>query len=251
MAILFELHAVGLRAALDGRFILNGLSFTLESGEFVGLVGPSGSGKTSLLRLLNRLQDCTHGRLQFQGRPIDQTPVLKLRQQVVLVGQEPHLLGMTVQTALEYPLGLRGLDAQTAQQRINLWLERLQIPREWLPRTELQLSVGQRQRVALARALALEPLVLLLDEPTSALDIGQSERLMEQFSALCQAQKTTVLMTNHQLQWVERYCDRVVLLLGGELAGVWPSDKVKWPELRRQIAEAKQQEQQEWGEIEG
>lgn len=242
----FSLQDVSLQAPVGTTMILQGLSFDLAAAEMVGLVGPSGAGKSSLLRLLNRLSDRSGGILTFQGKPIEQIPVLQLRQQVTLVNQESRLLGMTVADALHYPLKLRGMAPQQANERVQHWLERLQIPTDWLGRTELELSVGQRQRVAVARGLVIQPLVLLLDEPTSALDIGQSERLLDQLRILTQEHHTTVVMANHQLEWVERSCDRILALQQGQLAGDWASDKVDWQQLRRSIAQAEQAEQDEW-----
>lgn len=243
---LFSLQDVSLQAPVGTAMILQGLSFDLAAAEMVGLVGPSGAGKSSLMRLLNRLSDRSGGTLSFQGKPIEQIPILQLRQQVTLVNQESRLLGMTVADALHYPLRLRGMAPQLASDRVQQWLERLQIPTDWLGRTELELSVGQRQRVAVARGLVIQPLVLLLDEPTSALDIGQSERLLDQLQTLAQEHHTTVVMANHQLEWVERSCNRILALQQGQLAGDWASDKVDWQQLRQAIAQAEQAEQDEW-----
>lgn len=158
--------------------LLHQISFQVWRGDRVAIVGPSGAGKTLLLRLLNRLSDPIAGNLWLNQQAYTQMPTMQLRQQVLLVLQESKLLGTTVQTALEYPLLLRRLPKPAIQQRIGTWLERLHIPAEWLGRTELQLSVGQRQLVAIARALIAQPQVLLLDEPTSALDIGRAQQVI-------------------------------------------------------------------------
>ncbi len=141
-------------AAAEGRVsLLQNISFQVAAGEFVAIVGPSGAGKTSLLRLLNRLSEPTSGTLYWGDRTLAEVSPVQLRQQVMLVMQEPKLLEMTVRAALAYPLRLQGLDKAAIQTRVTPWLERLQIPKDWLPRTALQLSLGQRQRVAVARAL--------------------------------------------------------------------------------------------------
>lgn len=227
--------------------ILRQCSFDLWAGEVVGLVGPSGAGKSSLLRLLNRLQDRSGGQLEFQGQAIEQTPVLQLRQQVTLVGQEPRLMGMTVAEALRYPLQLRGMEASAVAERIQTWMEWLHIPQDWLDRTELELSVGQRQRVAIARGALIQPTALLLDEPTSAQDGGHGERLVAALTRLASEHRTMLLMANHQLQWVEQFCDRVLFLQGGQIVGNWPITQVDWPQLRQAIAMAEAHEQAEWG----
>ncbi|HEY9655611.1 MAG TPA: ATP-binding cassette domain-containing protein, partial [Crinalium sp.] len=210
------------------------------------IVGASGSGKTSLLRLLNRLSEPTSGVILFNQKALTQIPTLILRQQVVLVLQESKLLGMTVQQALEYPLTLRQLPKQTIRERVQKWSDRLHIPLEWLSRTELQLSVGQRQLVAIARALVTEPSVLLLDEPMSALDVGRSELLLNVLKDVTQVNGMTVLMVNHQLELAEQGCDRVLHLGQGRLLQDIPAAQMDWQALRQAIVQAEAQEEEEW-----
>ncbi|MBD0269037.1 MAG: ATP-binding cassette domain-containing protein [Cyanobacteria bacterium Co-bin8] len=243
---MFSLRGVGFEAAVGRSRILSDLSFNLEPGEIVGLVGPSGAGKSSLLRLLNRLQERSSGRLEFQGQPIEQLPVIELRQQVTLVNQESRLLDMTVQEALQYPLQLRRLPPAEIEARLKTWIERLQIPAEWLERRELELSLGQRQRVAIARAALIQPTALLLDEPTSAQDVGQAERLLRELVELVRQQQGVLVMANHQLEWVEQFCDRILHLQQGHLVGDWLASEVNWADLRQAIVTAEQLEQEEW-----
>ncbi|ASC72947.1 ABC transporter protein [Halomicronema hongdechloris C2206] len=246
LSVVLQLEQVTLDSPLSAQPLLNQISFSLAPGEFVGIVGPSGAGKTSLLRLINRLQDASHGQIQVQHRPVSAWPVVSLRQQMALVLQEPKLLGMTVQEAMHYPLKLRGMAATEARKRVNHWLERLQIPRDWQGRTELELSVGQRQRVAIARALVTEPPLLLLDEPTSALDVGHGERLLACLQELATAQGMAILMANHQLDWVEQFCSRVLYLQQGKLGGDWPATVVNWHHLREAIADVERRAAAEW-----
>jgi len=175
-----------------------------------------------------------------------QIPVIQLRQQVVLVLQESKLLGMTVQQSLEYPLLLRRLDRQTVRQRITEWVERLHIPADWLPRTETQLSVGQRQLVAIARALATQPKVLLLDEPTSALDVGRSDHVLNVLIKLAEQQETTVVLVSHQLELVKQFCTRVLHLQAGKLIQDQLANQIDWNILRQQIVDAEAQQNDEW-----
>lgn len=245
---LFQLEHVSLQATAGSSFLLEDISLEVMPAEVIGVVGPSGAGKTSLLRLLNRLQDKTAGQLRFQGQPIEQIPILELRRQVVLVGQESNLLEMSVRDALSYPLQLRRMASRDIEQRLQVWLDRLNLPAEWLERSALELSVGQRQRVSVARGLMTQPPALLLDEPTASLDIGQAERLLSQLTYLAHDQQSTVIMANHQLEWVEQFCQRVLYLQGGQLLGDWSVTAVDWPQLRRKIAAAEQQERQEWGD---
>ena len=226
--------------------LLRDISFEVSPGDRIAIVGPSGAGKTLLLRMLNRLSEPTEGALYLNEQPFLQLPVTRLREQVVLVLQESKLLGMTVKQALEYPLILRQLPKQTIQARIESWLERLHIPSDWLSRTELQLSVGQRQLVAIARALVTQPTVLLLDEPTSALDVGRSYHVLQVLTELAQSQEITILMTNHQLDLAKQFCNRVFYLQNGTLIQDSSVEAMNWEQLQHSLIHAETQQAQEW-----
>lgn len=208
--------------------LLRDISFKVFPGDRVALVGASGAGKTSLLRLLNRLNDPSEGTIYLDGQAIHQLPVFRLRQQVMLVPQEPKLLGMTVQTALAYPLVLQGISQSTIQQRLGNWLAQLQIPQDWLERDQLRLSLGERQLVAIARALVTHPQVLLLDEPTSALDVGRAEMVLKVLSQ----QSITIVLVTHQLELARQFCNRVLHLDAGELVQDSETQAVDWQQLR-------------------
>ena len=244
---MLRLAEVSLAGAF-GHTRLGPLSVDIRPGEFVGVVGPSGAGKTSLFRLLNRLQSPNSGQVFQNGAPLEALPVTQLRRQVVLMAQESRLLGMTVAAALAYPLQLQGLASVQIEPRVRHWTHHCQIPTEWLHRSELELSGGQRQRVAIARALLMEPTVLLLDEPTASQDLGGATHLLKQVSNQVREQGLTVLMSNHQLEWVEQFCDRVLLLEQGQLRGDWPASKVDWTALRQRIMTANSEASEEWGD---
>ncbi|HIK15132.1 MAG TPA: ATP-binding cassette domain-containing protein [Leptolyngbyaceae cyanobacterium M33_DOE_097] len=232
----------------NAPYLLHDLSFTIQAGDRVGLVGASGAGKTLLLRLLNRLIEPTEGTLYYNNQAYAQISPIGLRQEIVLVPQEPKLLGMTVREALEYPLTLRQLPSHTIKQRVSEALDQLNIPAEWLERTELQLSVGQRQWVAIARALVTHPKVLLLDEPTSALDVGRSQRLIQALQGLTQTHHTAVVMANHQLEIVKEFCDRLMQLQQGKMVQNAAASTVEWADLRQGLIDAETQQADEWGE---
>jgi D-methionine transport system ATP-binding protein len=241
-----RLAHVDLAAKLGQQYLLQDVSFEAFPGERLALVGPSGAGKTSLMRLLNRLSEPTQGKIYLGSQEIRQIPVLQLRQQVTLVLQESKLLGMTVQEALTYPLRLRGVPRAEIQQRLSAGLEQLRIPSEWLDRTELQLSVGQRQLVAIARALLAQPKVLLLDEPTSALDAGRSTQVVKALMDWADAHQTVIVMVNHQLDVAEQFCNRMLHLQQGRLIQDLPSHQVNWAQLRQELIQAETEAAQEW-----
>ncbi|BAZ15550.1 ABC transporter-like protein [Calothrix sp. NIES-4071] len=219
---------------LPGYSILKDISFEVPTGARVAIVGPTGAGKTFLLRLLNRLSEPTSGKIIYENQDYTKIPVIQLRSSVVLVPQESRLLGMTVKDALSYPLVLQRLPKAEITQRVSQCVEQLQIPDDWLGRTEVQLSVGQRQLVALARALVMKPKVLLLDEPTSNLDIGTTQKLLQTLSQLAQTQNTTVLMVNHQLDMASS-CDNVIHLSQGRLISNQHARDIDWEMLKANI----------------
>ncbi|MFQ4143266.1 ATP-binding cassette domain-containing protein [Chlorogloeopsis sp. ULAP02] len=247
-----RLETVNLSASLpsnqQGYPILQDISFEVFEGDRIAIVGPSGAGKTHLLRLLNRLSEPTSGKIYVDNQEYHQIPVLQLRSQVTLVPQESKLLGMTVKEALAYPLVLRGLPKQIIQQRVSNWTEQLHIPDDWLGRTEVQLSAGQRQLVAIARALTIQPQILLLDEPTSALDAGTTSHLMHILTQLAQSShKTTILMVNHQLDIAQMFCTRLLHLVQGRLLSNQSASSVDWNKLRESLIQAEAEANEEWG----
>lgn len=243
---ILRLENVNLAASVGSNQILDDISFSLFPGDRLAIVGPSGAGKTSLLRLLNGLSEPTRGSIYFQNQDLSNLSKVKLRQQVVLLLQEPKLLGITVAQTLAYPLTLQKLPQREIQARIEKWITTLGIPSEWLSRKELQLSLGQRQLVAMARTLVMEPQILLLDEPTSALDIGRSSHLIEVLKALSSSGKIAIVMVNHQLDLAQQFSDRILYLHQGKLHQDTPAQNLDWEQLRQQIIQAEAQARQEW-----
>ena len=232
------LKQVSLTASVGSSYLLQNISFAVSAGDRLTIIGPSGAGKTSLLRLLNRLSEPSDGSIYLENLRLSQIPVVQLRQQVVLVPQEPKLLGMTVQEALAYPLVLQKLPKGEIQKRVEDWTIKLKIPKDWLERNEWQLSLGQRQLVAIARALAMQPKILLLDEPTSALDTGIAYRLLEVLTQLASSSKTAILMVNHHLELAQKFASRVLYLQNGQLLEDTPATQLDWAKLRDNLVQA-------------
>jgi D-methionine transport system ATP-binding protein len=220
--------------------LLTNLCAEIGSGDRIGLVGPTGAGKTTLLRLLNRLIEPIGGHLCWQGQPYGQIDPIVLRHSILLVPQEPRLLGMTVAQALAYPLQLRNQrsHSELIKPQVAELCERWEIPQDWLGRSEVQLSLGQRQWVCLARAALCAPAVLLLDEPVASLDRKQADRLGE----LLRAQDHTLVMASHDLDWLAEMADRAFYLDRGELGQPVPD----WAALQQKIAQTETVLAQEW-----
>jgi D-methionine transport system ATP-binding protein len=249
---LLRLEQVSLNASLKtqkkgeqlGYPILQDISFEVFESDRIAITGPSGAGKTYLLRVLNRLSEYSNGKIYLENQEYRQIPVLQLRLSVTLVPQEAKLLGMTVSEALEYPLVLRGLPKHTIQQRVTHWIEQLQIPDDWLGRTEVQLSAGQRQLVTIARGLVIQPKILLLDEPTSALDAEKAEHVVKVLCQLAQNQQTT-LMVNHQLDICQEFCTSLLHLQQGRLISNQKQPHINWANVK-EFTKAKTQDEFEF-----
>ncbi|MEG4455655.1 ATP-binding cassette domain-containing protein [Microcoleus sp. N9_A1] len=240
-----RVEGVSLKTPIASSYLLDNISFDVHKGDRVAIVGPSGAGKTTLLRLLNRLSSPTSGSIYLENRDYRQIPAIELRRQITLIMQESKLLGMSVREALAYPLKLRGVTPSNIAERISGAIAQLHIPQEWLDRTELQLSTGQKQLVAIARGIILEPKILLLDEPTSALDAGKAAHLLEVLTQLTNNQ-TTILMVNHQLELAEQFSTRVLHLQRGKLLEYSPSHQINWLQLRQNLIQAEAEAEQEW-----
>lgn len=244
---MLRFEQVSLLAPVGTQYLLREISFTVAPGDRWVLVGISGAGKTSLLKLCNRLHELSTGAIYLDQQRIQSLPVQELRQRVILVGQEPKLLGMTVQEALTYPLTLRRLPPTEIQQRLTTWIEKLQIPLDWLHRTELQLSLGQRQWVAIARGLLLRPQILLLDEPTAGLDVQRVELLFTVLTELSQ-QSMPVLLATHQLEVAAQFGTHLLGLHQGQCIQSLTCKQVNWAELQHTLETAAHQSVQEWQE---
>ncbi|MEM9803867.1 MAG: ABC transporter ATP-binding protein [Cyanobacteria bacterium P01_D01_bin.56] len=235
---ILEFVDVSLRANVGIGLLLDQISFAIAPQTRIAVVGPSGAGKTSLLRLMNRLSNPTSGVIRYRQQPLASYSVIQLRQQIGLVMQEPRLLGQSVEEALCYPAHLKGIDAVTTRKNIQPWLEQLKIPKDWLTRQAIELSVGQRQRVAIARTLATEPDIILLDEPTAAQDMGYAQHLLTHLAALTR----TVIMVNHQLDLVADWATHILHLNQGTLSSYQPVETVDWKALRQKIITAQKDE---------
>jgi D-methionine transport system ATP-binding protein len=243
---ILRLDRVSLKATLGSTYLVQDMTFTVARGEKVAVVGASGAGKTSLLRLLDRLSTPDRGTIYLEEIAYDRIPIIQLRRQVVLMTQEPKLLGMSVKDALAYPLQLQQLPAIDIRQRVATITEQLLIPETWLDKTELQLSLGQRQLVAIARSLVMKPKVLLLDEPLSALDFGTSAHLLTVLDRLAVEQSMTVIMVNHQLSAMTDFVDRILYLKAGRLASEKIATSANWQDLQQELLEAKTNSELDW-----
>lgn len=243
---IMQLKNISLTASVGSAILLQDISFSLDRGDKLAIVGATGSGKTTLLRLLNHLNTPTTGTIYLEEKPFSQIPVIQLRKQVVLVPQEPKLLGMSVSETLAYPLKLQKLPPKEIRQRVETWTNLLQIPQKWLERNELQLSLGQRQLVSIARGLIMQPKVLLLDEPTSALDLGIAHHLLTVLNRLTEDSDITIVMVNHQLELIHNFARRIIYLETGQIKEDVVAERANWQIIQTKLLQKERSEAEEW-----
>lgn len=186
---------------------LDGVSLSVDEGEFVAIVGPSGCGKTTLLRILGGLLVPTEGRVHLNGQPLSSP-----RRQVGYVFQNVNLMPWrTVLRNVMLPLEVAGVPRRVAEEQAqqSVALVGLEGFEQAYPR---QLSGGMAQRVAIARALVGRPGVLLLDEPFGALDALSREQMNLELSRIWQTQRVTTVMVTHDLQEAIFLADRVLVM---------------------------------------
>jgi putative ABC transport system ATP-binding protein len=189
-------------------------SFEARAGEVLALVGPSGAGKSSLLRLLNRLDEPTHGTVYLQDADYRTLEPRELRRKVGMVTQRPFLFPGTVADNLRFGPAQRGErlpDAAVADLLKRVGLE------GYAGRGVANLSGGEMQRVSVARTLANGPLVLLLDEPTSALDDDSKREVEGLLRSIVREQGLGCVMVTHDREQAARLADRALALANGRV----------------------------------
>ena len=192
------------------------MNFTLERGEFVGIIGHTGSGKSTLMQHLNGLLKPTSGQVLFEGRDIweDKSFTRSIRFKVGLVFQYPEyqLFEETVYKDIAFGPSNMKLPAQEIDRRVREAARFVGVPEEALEKSPFELSGGQKRRVAIAGVIAMEPDVLILDEPTAGLDPEGRESILSNIRDYRSAKNATILMVSHAMEDVARLADRLLVL---------------------------------------
>ncbi len=206
-------------SATSARPILSSVSLEIHQGETIALLGRSASGKTTMLKLINRLRDCTSGSISVEGRDLREWDPIRLRRGIGYVIQEvglfPHL---TVEENVSLVPALEKWPATRIKERFVEVMQLVGInPSEYAARYPRELSGGQRQRVGVARALAADPAILLMDEPFGALDPVTRAELQQEFLALARRVSKTIVLVTHDVREALLLGTRVVLLDAGRI----------------------------------
>lgn len=199
-----------------GQKVLEVDTLDILRGESMVVIGPNGAGKSTLLLAAAGLLPPRSGSLTKDGKEVYAGNLLAYRRQTALVLQAPLLMDMTVHENVASGLRFRGVDKKIVEQKVNTWLEKLNIA-HLKKRRARSLSGGEAQRASLARALVLDPDLLLMDEPFSALDAPSRMRLLEDFRMLIHENAITTLLVTHDLNEALQLGDRVAVLLEGKL----------------------------------
>lgn len=220
---------------------LDGLTFTVEKGEFIGIVGANGAGKSTLSQALIGLvpqfyNGAYGGRVLIDGLPAESTPISELCCKVGLVFQNPfnQLSGAKDNVYEEVAFGMQNLGVPRAEmhRRTENALKLLDIW-QFRDRNPFDLSRGQMQRVAIASILVMEPDIIVLDEPTSQLDPQGSEEVFRTVDKLAHS-GITILMIEQKIEKIAAYCDRILLLhQGHQIAFDTPQKVFSRPDLEQ------------------
>lgn len=213
---------------------LDGISFQVFEGEFIGIMGSSGSGKTTLLNCIASAAKPTEGRVLLNEEDVAGLRGKKLAiyrgYRIGYLFQNFELLdNMTGRENILLPMAIHGTDETKAVQRANHLASYFEIE-DVLEKFPSEMSGGQKQRVAAVRALVMDPEILLADEPTGALDSRSAKILMNKLTGLNKDQRETILMVTHDPN-AASYCSRILFIQDGKL----------FHELRRRVPDESRQ----------
>ena len=192
------------------------VNFSIESGEFIGVIGHTGSGKSTLIQTLNGLIKPTDGQVLLEGHDIWAEPkkIRAVRFKVGMVFQYPEnqLFEETVLKDISFGPGNMGLTAAEIEKRARSAAKFVGLPDALLEKSPFELSGGEKRRVAIAGVIAMDPDVLILDEPTAGLDPAGRDVLLSQLLSYHAQRHNTILLVSHSMEDVARVADRVLVM---------------------------------------
>jgi osmoprotectant transport system ATP-binding protein len=212
----------------NGKTLLSDLTLEVKQGETLVLLGRSGSGKTTTMKLINRLIDPTEGKVRVNGKSTMDWDPIQLRRRIGYVIQEiglfPHL---TIEENIGIVPRLEGWDADRIKARVHALLTMVGLdPDRFAGRLPGELSGGQRQRVGVARALAADPPLILLDEPFGALDPITRRDIQQEFRALQERLKKTLVFVTHDVREALLIANRIGLVKDGKMILLGPPSEL-------------------------
>ncbi len=200
---------------------VDGVSFTIDEGETLGLVGESGCGKSTLARTILFLEEPTRGEILFQGQPLTAERVRELRRRAQMVFQDPYLSlppRMKVRGIVGDPLQIHGLArGQALADRVARLLIDVGLKPDDAYKYPHELSGGQRQRVGIARALAVQPSLIIADEAVSSLDVSVQAQILNLLKDLQERHRLAYLFVSHDLGVVKYMSHRIAVMYLGQI----------------------------------
>lgn len=204
----------------NGLHAVKDVSLKVNKGDIFGIIGLSGAGKSSLIRLINRLEEPTSGKIFINGENVlefNKKQLLERRKKIGMIFQHFNLLSSrTVEENVAFALEIANWNKNEIKERVAMLLDivGLSDKAKYYPS---QLSGGQKQRVSIARALANNPDILLSDEATSALDPKTTKSILELIKEIQQKFSLTVVMITHQMEVVKEVCNKVAIMSEGRI----------------------------------
>lgn len=221
----------------DETVALNDVNFSIQEGDFVGIIGSTGSGKSTLIGHFNGLNRPTSGRILIDGRDMwsEGEDLRSFRFLVGLVFQYPEYQLFEETCARDIAFGPRnmGLEEAEIQRRVREAADFVGLAPELLERSPFELSGGQKRRVAIAGVMAMEPRILVLDEPAAGLDPEGRDTILNQIRAYHKKTGVTVVLVSHSMEDIAKYADKVLVMHRAHVAMYDKVEKVfaRAPEL--------------------
>lgn len=211
---------------------VDGVSFTINEGETLGLVGESGCGKSTTGRGVAQLLKTTEGKVLFEGESLQELSVKEMRSRrkdMQLVFQDPYASlnpRLTVEQILAEPLKAHGVERSKRRKLMEDIMEVCGLNKNYLHRYAHEFSGGQRQRIGIARALILKPKLIIADEPVAALDVSIQAQILNLLKDLQEGFGLTYLFISHDLSVVQHLCNRVAVMYLGRIVEIGEADKI-------------------------
>ena len=212
------------------KVVVDDISFSVDSDDFIGIIGHTGSGKSTFIRHLNGLEKPTSGKVLFCGEDIWEKNFSRrnLRFKVGMVFQYPEyqLFEQTVRADIAFGPKNMKLSAEEIEERVEAAMDFVGLDKSLLNESPFELSGGQKRRVAIAGIMAMKPDILVLDEPTAGLDPRGRDEILDRIREYHLTQKKAVLLVSHNMEDVANNANKILVLDHGKIDMFGPTDEI-------------------------